>query len=286
MRLMLLAYRRGGDPRFLGRYLAAADWLRDAFIDGPAKGWAAQYDAQNRPIEARHFEPAAISLTEGAAAVPVELHRAAGMTGNSSYQEPVSIFTSWLERTRTKSGWLPYYEPSTGRPIQMTKRKITTASPGDARDFGMARVLREVAPKTGLQAKGLPDPATRVLHNLAAERDLLERLDEESGLWVSSGGPTGKLFSPSSNRVLSLLRGLSARHQQADKLDSKNHFRSLTFPEWLDPFSHLLSARELYRRVTPSEIARAREVWNGERGAIRAREASASRSSSSETPPP
>ena len=62
MRIMLLAYRRAGDAKYLASYLRGADWLVSAFIDKKAKGWAQQYDENNVPIQARHFEPASVAF--------------------------------------------------------------------------------------------------------------------------------------------------------------------------------------------------------------------------------
>src|SRR5690606_5277113 len=63
MAAMILAYRLTGEQRFLDSYLKAANWIHSAFIDksttGGAVGWAQQYDANNKPIQARHFEPVA-----------------------------------------------------------------------------------------------------------------------------------------------------------------------------------------------------------------------------------
>src|SRR5690606_21119016 len=62
MTAMLLAYRLTGEQRFLDSYFRGISWIMSAFIDNSATGggvgWAQQYDADNNPLQARHFEPA------------------------------------------------------------------------------------------------------------------------------------------------------------------------------------------------------------------------------------
>jgi hypothetical protein len=125
MAAMILAYRMTGEPRFLNSYLKAARWILSAFIDnsatGGAVGWAQQYDAQNQPIWARHFEPPAIeNFASGMAAS--EMMNAYRLTGNKEFLEPVRKWLAWLQTKGPKYAF--YHDPATGRPIVAEARQI------------------------------------------------------------------------------------------------------------------------------------------------------------------
>ncbi|MFW5799011.1 MAG: pectate lyase, partial [Planctomycetota bacterium] len=92
MRLMLLMYRRTGEIKYLASWLRAAEWFRDAFIDKKAKGWAQQYDRNNNPVQARHFEQAAVGMPAASDSGARGLMHAYRLAGDKRYLEPVNKF--------------------------------------------------------------------------------------------------------------------------------------------------------------------------------------------------
>ena len=286
MRLMLLAYRRTGDLRFLGSYRAGADWLRAAFIRGEAMGWAQQYDAENRPVPARHFEPPSVSFTEGASEVPIELDRTSGMTGDARYAAPAQEFAQWLKNHRTPRGWFANYEPGSGRAIRMENGVIATSDPKEAGDFGMQRVLEQLArPFDPLLEKANPDAKQRVRVHHAMEKELVRRLDDASGLWVQKGAYAGGHFAPFTNRVLRLVQGLAARRAaEPSQRNSPAPLSQLTRSEWVDPFSFLMPISQRYEKIDAS-VWRAAERSGTIERAQRLREETRARSRLRKAPP-
>ena len=117
--------RLTGKAEYREAALRGADWLVDVMIDnGKVVGWAAQYDAQNQPIPARHFEPASVSIYGSRWAAP-GLAAAYWETRDERYLDPLNRVIAWLEANEAQPGqWWWDYEVETGRPIQMWERKI------------------------------------------------------------------------------------------------------------------------------------------------------------------
>lgn len=121
---LIQMYRLTGEERFKQAALRGADWLVKAFIDnGKVAGWAAQYDDQDRPLEARHFEPA--SVTNYAPRwVVMGLIPAYRLTRDPKYLEPLQKTLAWFDANKGEGGWWWDYDIPSGRPIQMWQRKI------------------------------------------------------------------------------------------------------------------------------------------------------------------
>ena len=282
MMVMLVAYRRTGDPRYLASYLRAADWLVSAFIDRGGKGWAQQYDEQNNPIPARHFEPAAVSLSEGIHSAPRMLMRAYRLTGEERYATPVRKWYEWmmakrvfLDAEKTRWGWYAYYDVDTGEPFRMFKNKRLPPDPRTARDGGYSSVLREIerldrpapAPETAeRRAKRLlaaEEKAKAIAHDPVATRlrpmSLVQLFDWDAGTWLFNHGPSGPSMSPATIRVALMCWSVFIRRQIAGQIPWDHPLATLERVQWGSPFYQLLPPQELDRRLAPEELTRARE---------------------------
>lgn len=121
---LLRMYHLTGEAKYRQAALRGADWMIKAFIDnGKVAGWAAQYDDQDQPIAARHFEPA--SVTNYAPRwVAMGLIPAYRETRDPKYLEPLQRTLAWMDAHKEEGGWWWDYDIPTGRPIQMYQRKI------------------------------------------------------------------------------------------------------------------------------------------------------------------
>lgn len=122
---LLNIYRYFGEERYREAALRGADWLIDSFIDtGKLAGWAGQYDAQNQPVAARHFEPPAVTQY-GARWAADGLFAAYAVTRDDRYLAPVRRVVEWFEANRVgDDGWWWDYDIESGRPISMYSREI------------------------------------------------------------------------------------------------------------------------------------------------------------------
>ena len=125
---LLNMHEYSGDERYLEAALRGADWLVEAFIDnGNVAGWAGQYDAENNPAEARHFEPP--SVTQYAARWAARgLFAAYRATRDERYLAPVARVLEWFEDNAVdvdgEAAWWWDYDADSGRPIQMYRQEI------------------------------------------------------------------------------------------------------------------------------------------------------------------
>lgn len=119
-------YRYTGEERYKEAALRGADWLVEAFIDtGKLAGWAGQYDAENNPVEARHFEPPAVTQYAPRWAA-MGLFSAYRETLDEKYLAPIGRVLEWFEENRVGSedAWWWDYDVETGRPIAMYGREV------------------------------------------------------------------------------------------------------------------------------------------------------------------
>ncbi len=153
MKTLLLGYRLTGEKRYLQAYLKGAQWILDAFIDksatGGAIGWAQQYDAQNNPIPARHFEPIALENFASAMAAQ-ELMNVYRLTGQTRFLEPARRWTSWLQGKLPKYSF--YHDIETGRPIVMFQRQVYFTD-----DATQLAAYKAAVEKTGVPFTGTND---------------------------------------------------------------------------------------------------------------------------------
>ena len=123
---LLNVYAYTGEQRYRDAALRGADWLVEAFIDtGALAGWAGQYDADNKPTEARHFEPP--SVTHYAARwAAMGLYPAYSATLDEKYLAPMKRVLEWFDANKVDGEdlWWWDYDIETGRPIQMYNRHI------------------------------------------------------------------------------------------------------------------------------------------------------------------
>jgi hypothetical protein len=125
---LLNVYEYTGEERYREAALKGADWLMESFIDnGKVAGWAGQYDADNQPAAARHFEPPAVTQY-GARWAANGLFAAYRETGDEKYLAPVARVLEWFEQNKVmvdgEAAWWWDYDVETGRPIRMYDRQI------------------------------------------------------------------------------------------------------------------------------------------------------------------
>ena len=282
MLIMLASYRMTGEIKYLRSFLRGADWIHSAFVDRKAKGWAQQYDKNNRLIEARHFEPAAISLSEGIHSAPRMLMLAYRLTGERRYLEPCVKWRQWmlenrvfLNKEKTKWGWHLYYDPDTGEPYRMSKRKRLPVTPNMAREGGYTYLLREIANVDKPRRKPLPtaEYARRMLRmeEHAKERmgepvtnrlrtyPLIEAFNWKLGTWLfAQDSVTGAKFSPSTIRVALVSWNVFVRRQLAGQIAWDAPDSRMPRLQWADPLYHLVPYAVYAKPLTPEELRAAR----------------------------
>ncbi|MGD9494844.1 MAG: pectate lyase [Armatimonadota bacterium] len=179
---LLSMYRYTGDERYREAALRGADWLVAAFIDnGKVAGWAGQYDAQNRPVVARHFEPPAVTQY-GARWAADGLFAAYAATRDERYLAPVRRAVEWFEANKVgDDGWWWDYDIETGRPISMYANEIYFLD-----DPAQVRALMA---RTG--ASEPPKPSNAV--QFEALRGWLEQIEQQ---------PNGRVLPPPTRQEL------------------------------------------------------------------------------------
>lgn len=232
---LLWVWQLTGEESYRDAALRGADWLVEALIETEhAVGWAGQYDAENRPLPARHHEPAAV--TQYAPRwVARGLFPAYRATLDDRYLEPIRKVLTWFEDNETEQGgWWWDYDIETGRPIEMYQRVIYFVDdPEQARAFSaasgrpapqpgdwvnvsqlrneLARI--EASPEAGLtDTLGREELADYVQRQAPHYIDFYvggerQPLDEEAGLFthMSTAGPALTLTKHQIVRFLDLL---------------------------------------------------------------------------------
>ncbi len=276
MMMMLAAYRMTGEVEYLAAFLRAADWIKSAFIDEKAKGWAQQYDEDNNPIPARHFEPPAISLSEGTHSIPRMLMLTYRLTGEAEYLEPCYKWREWMLENRvftneaeTEWGWYTYYDPETGEAYRTVEGKRLPADPANLREGGFTSLLKEIADaETPRPAPPSPEEYARRLTAAAAEAEgadaarlssLVEMFDWTAGTWLfSKGSPTGPIVAAWSPRLGLVSYDLIRRRQLAGQVPWDHPVSRMTRSEWASGWNHLVPPDVISARLDPDELARAR----------------------------
>jgi len=282
MTIMLMAYRRTGDPKYLRSYLRAADWIASAFIDAKAKGWAQQYDEHNQPIQARHFEPAAVSLEEGIDSAPLMLMQAYRLTGDARYRTPLDTWRKWMLEHRvftnpekTKWGWHLYYDIHDGKPFLMAKRKRIAPDPHHVRDWGFTRILRmieridrplptatpsvERARDIIKGAEGLYEHGT--LPAQLRPNRLVDSFDWHAGTWLyGKNTPTGPKFNVATVRSALITWSVFLRRQVKGQIPIDHRLSAMTRDQWANPFYYVVPPAQLEQPLTREQIAAARSV--------------------------
>ncbi len=299
MRVMLLAYRQTGEPKYLASVLKAADWLVEAFIDKRVKGWAPQYDRNNVPVEGRHFEPAAVSLSEGMKSPVSCLVLAWRLTGDDRYLAPVRKWIAWmwqhrvfLNEEKTQWGWFTHYDIKTGKPIRMWQREIHfLTDPAEAKDRGYTDFLKQTV--VAMKSRTI-DRAER----LKARKEKLERIsqwenralkgaepdrfpimrsfDWTMGSWPTWGDadPVGRAMAPQHPRLALALDDLYTMLLLKEPADTDRRFATFRPADWTDVFNLVMSPEAQAQPLTDEERKAAERRRN--KPSSRARAASAS----------
>ena len=119
---MALTYHLTKDARYVKAIKRAGDWLAEA-QGKQVPLWADQYDAENSPVEARHFEPAAFGPRATALAVQA-LREVNRFSRDERYLEPIRNALEWIETNCPNGKMASYVHCENGRPIASWKRKI------------------------------------------------------------------------------------------------------------------------------------------------------------------
>jgi hypothetical protein len=259
MNVMLVMYRRTSDVEYLARYLRGADWLARVFQDGPAKGWAKQYDAKDCPITARHHEPVGVAFRD-MDDVPRTMLEAYLLTGSSRYRKVLERWAVYVRSIKDEKGWYPYYDIDTGEPIKRVGGRSVPADPRERRDYGVTRVLARVDRALQSNAghrRSRPDPAkmSARLHRKAVKE--LRAMDVHHGTWVSTVGPQGPVMGPNSPRVLVMLHALANAGVGSSSRDWTEAWRD---EDWRDEFGRTMPSDLLHKRLDEGVVSAARSA--------------------------
>ncbi len=120
---MVLLYHLTHDRRYVEAVKRVGQWLIDAQLEGPMRGWADQYDNNNNPVWAREFEPRACSsrATRLACDALVEVYR---LSGDERYLQPIRDCLEWLEKTFPDGKMYLFHDVESGRPIASWEFKV------------------------------------------------------------------------------------------------------------------------------------------------------------------
>jgi len=297
MQIMLLAYRKTGNPQYLSAYLRAADWLVESFIDAGAKGWALQYDANNQPVKGRAFEPAAVSVWEGTSSVIQRLIQAWRMTGNPKYLRPLKAWQAWMMQNRvftnaekTKWGWHHHYDIESGRPIAPNADAVDFLEPnarpalvggeipalldaiseiesGDPKAQNLkewqpldeAAARKMVIEQEGLVAENEGSPRSRFQQ--PPMNPMTPNFDWDAGTWTKDRWPSGPNINPIAGQPIVLCRSIYLRRQIKGQIPWDGrlaHMRNVW--SWMDPFNYVMPEHVLEAPLTNDEIERARAI--------------------------
>ena len=114
---LLLLYHATQDAKYLAPLVKCADWIWRAEIVGSgARGWAAFYDAANRPVQARAHELPKISPKVFPQDVGHLMIWSTLLTGERKYLDALRPALKWYQQHRTARGWPAFYE-NDGTPI-------------------------------------------------------------------------------------------------------------------------------------------------------------------------
>ena len=260
--IMVLMYHLTQDPKYVNALKRVGQWLIDAQLKGATRGWALQYDEKNRPIAARHFEPAACSATATLLAAEglVEIYR---LSSDERYLAPIKACIKWIESRSPDGTMWEVLDPTSGRPIATWAGKRYNLD--DPRQMKQAREnptnqgylgKHSVNPK--LKAL-LREAGTKPISRISAD-SLADRLDtlrgpaqkaldlqNQSGVWVerrmansppSIGGAISCRILQS--RWRELLQFIDAARMAAGELPVRwrgdGHLRHLAYPgtDWYD----------------------------------------------------
>ncbi len=120
--VMAFMYHMTGEAKYVEAMKRAGDWLIEAQGD-EVPLWAMQYDPENNPQWARHFEPAAWSKAGTAQAIEAlrEMYR---FSGDERYLDAIRRTEAWMAENLEDGQMYNHVEPGTGRPVAAWRREI------------------------------------------------------------------------------------------------------------------------------------------------------------------
>ena len=225
--MMAFMYHMTGEAKYVEAMKRAGDWLIEAQGD-EVPLWAMQYDPENNPQWARHFEPPAWSRAGTIQALQAlrEMYR---FSGDERYLDAMKRTLAWMEENLPDGQLYNHVEPGTGRPVAAWNREIYYLDNPEHVAY-----LKTVAIGSSYMTKGeivewtrrrvdeaqtlptWPDVTVEsALEALPGRREqaqsALASQDPESGMWVSERfaeflGSIGRAFAAYSPRVLNILR--------------------------------------------------------------------------------
>ncbi|MFH1742120.1 MAG: pectate lyase, partial [bacterium] len=114
---LLLLYHVTKDEKYLSPLVKCADWIINAEIVWPgARGWAAFYDTENNPVQARAHELPYISSKVFPQDVGHIMMWTYFLTGDRKYLDAIRPALKWYQEHRTERGWPAFYDKE-GTPI-------------------------------------------------------------------------------------------------------------------------------------------------------------------------
>lgn len=112
LEMMLVMYHLTRDAKYVARIPRLGQWIFDTQLGrGRVRGWCQQYDLDNRPVAARHFEQPVIDpRTFGRFVAPLcaWFHV---MSGEERYMTLMQETVDWIRSVETPDGWAYQYRP-------------------------------------------------------------------------------------------------------------------------------------------------------------------------------
>ncbi len=225
--MMAFMYHMTGEAKYVEAMKRAGDWLIAAQGD-EVPLWAMQYDPEDNPQWARHFEPPAWSRAGTTQALQAlrEMYR---FSGDERYLDTMKRTLAWMEENLPEGEMYNHVEPGTGRPVAAWQREIYHLDNPEHVAY-----LETVPIGSGYTTKGEIVEWTRrrieeaqtlpaapqitvesALESLPGQREqarsALDSQHPESGMWVTERfasfmGSIGRAFAAYSPRVLLMLR--------------------------------------------------------------------------------
>ncbi len=239
--VMVLMYHVTGEAKYLQAVKRAGEWLIAAQGKGLARGWSDQYDKDNNPAWARHFEPPAYGTTATKLACRAlrEVYR---VSKDERYLEPIRDCLAWLKATYPDGKMPCFVEPGTGKRIAAWQREILYIDDPERLAWlkrqptgvwyyqyvsvtpGIESILADAEAPT-LVPEVTQESAAARLAGLRAGAATAMESQNEAGVWVVPKvagfmGSVGAGFSTNSPRVLYLVRYIEAARMAEGTLEA------------------------------------------------------------------
>ncbi len=112
LEMMLVMYHLTHDAKYVARVPRLGQWIFDTQLgQGKVRGWCQQYDLNNKPAAARHFEQPVIDpRTFGRFVAPLCAWFCV-MSGEERYMTLMQETVDWIRAAETPDGWAYQYLP-------------------------------------------------------------------------------------------------------------------------------------------------------------------------------